>query len=102
MEGNMKTRIAVLAFAALLSLSVEAKPPAPKVPASGAVADESQLVDHGHYVNNSGAEVHSPAHSKTGAPPSGATAKCRDGTFSFSQHHRGTCSHHGGVATWFQ
>ena len=34
------------------------------------------------------------------APPPGATAKCRDGSYSFSQHHSGTCSHHGGVAVW--
>jgi hypothetical protein len=34
-----------------------------------------------------------------GAPP-GATARCRDSTFSFSQHHQGTCSRHGGVAVW--
>jgi hypothetical protein len=33
------------------------------------------------------------------APP-GATARCRDGTYSYSQHHSGTCSHHGGVAQW--
>lgn len=30
----------------------------------------------------------------------GATARCRDGTLSYSQHHQGTCSHHGGVAEW--
>ena len=33
------------------------------------------------------------------APP-GATALCRDGTYSFSRHRSGTCSHHGGVARW--
>jgi hypothetical protein len=33
------------------------------------------------------------------APP-GATAQCRDGSYSYSQHHSGTCSHHGGVAQW--
>src|SRR5438309_11555177 len=33
--------------------------------------------------------------------PAGATALCRDGTYSFSKHHSGTCSHHGGVAMWF-
>src|SRR2546427_11616197 len=33
------------------------------------------------------------------APP-GATARCRDGTYSFSRHRSGTCSHHGGVAVW--
>ena len=34
------------------------------------------------------------------SPPSGATAICRDATYSYSQHHSGTCSHHGGVAKW--
>jgi Protein of unknown function (DUF3761) len=33
-------------------------------------------------------------------PPIGATALCRDGTYSFSRHHRGTCSYHHGVAIW--
>lgn len=32
--------------------------------------------------------------------PAGATAVCRDSTYSFSAHRRGTCSHHGGVARW--
>lgn len=32
--------------------------------------------------------------------PQGATALCRDGTYSFSQHRSGTCSHHGGVSKW--
>lgn len=30
----------------------------------------------------------------------GATAICNDGTPSYSAHHQGTCSHHGGVASW--
>jgi Protein of unknown function (DUF3761) len=34
------------------------------------------------------------------APPPGATARCNDGTYSYSQTHSGTCSHHGGVAAW--
>jgi hypothetical protein len=32
--------------------------------------------------------------------PAGATAKCKDGTFSSSKTHSGSCSHHGGVAAW--
>jgi hypothetical protein len=28
------------------------------------------------------------------------TAKCRDGSASYSAHHSGSCSHHGGVAEW--
>jgi hypothetical protein len=31
----------------------------------------------------------------------GATALCNDGTLSYSQHHQGTCSWHGGVARWY-
>jgi membrane-bound ClpP family serine protease len=34
--------------------------------------------------------------------PSGAMAKCQDGTYSFSSNRSGTCSHHGGVATWLK
>ena len=30
--------------------------------------------------------------------PTGATAKCKDGTYSKSKHRKGSCSHHGGVA----
>jgi len=50
------------------------------------------------YTNVSGHQIHRPMHSNH--VPAGATAHCRDGTYSFSEHHRGTCSHHGGVATW--
>jgi hypothetical protein len=34
--------------------------------------------------------------------PSGATAKCKDGSFSMSKQHSGACSHHGGVASWLK
>jgi hypothetical protein len=73
---------------------------ADQTPAPPKASDESQLIEHGSYVNKDGQVVHSPAHSITGKTPAGATAKCRDGTFSFSRHHSGTCSHHGGVASW--
>jgi hypothetical protein len=39
-------------------------------------------------------------HSVLYSPYNGATAMCRDGTESYSQHHQGTCSFHDGVATW--
>jgi hypothetical protein len=32
--------------------------------------------------------------------PSGASAICRDGTYSYSANRRGTCSWHGGVSRW--
>lgn len=51
-----------------------------------------------HYINSDGACV--PRPTAAAAPPPGATAKCKDGTYSFSTHRQGTCSHHGGVAQW--
>ena len=51
-----------------------------------------------YYLNSSGHCVHRPVQSDRA--PAGATARCRDGTYSFSEHHQGTCSHHGGVAIW--
>ncbi|MFL6735616.1 MAG: DUF3761 domain-containing protein [Sphingomonas sp.] len=50
------------------------------------------------YLNAHGNCVHRPVHESRA--PRGATAKCRDGTYSFSQSRRGTCSWHGGVAVW--
>jgi hypothetical protein len=49
------------------------------------------------YTNVDGNQVRRPV---AGARPAGATAKCRDGSWSSSQHRSGTCSGHGGVAEW--
>jgi hypothetical protein len=43
-----------------------------------------------------------PTVTRPGDAPANATAKCRDGTYSASQTHSGSCSHHGGVAEWYQ
>lgn len=51
-----------------------------------------------YYTARSGHRVHRPV--QASRAPSGASAKCRDGSWSFSESRRGTCSHHGGVATW--
>lgn len=50
------------------------------------------------YVNSRGHCAQRPM--RAARPPAGATARCRDGTYSFSESRRGTCSWHGGVATW--
>lgn len=63
-----------------------------------APTSNSGLSNDNSYINVDGNQVHSPAYSNT--VPSGATAICGDGTYSFSQHRSGTCSHHGGVAQW--
>lgn len=63
-------------------------------------SDSSGLSNDNYYTNVDGNKVHSPAYSTDGDVPSGASAQCRDGTYSFSQNRRGTCSGHGGVASW--
>lgn len=52
------------------------------------------------YTSPAGEHVPSPRRSTNGQVPAGASARCRDGTFSFSRSRRGTCSHHGGVEMW--
>lgn len=59
-------------------------------PYSGSNAD--------YYTNVDGNRIQSPTYYDSA--PAGASAQCGDGTYSFSQHHQGTCSHHGGVAEW--
>ena len=64
------------------------------------IENETELMEHGRYNNKIGETVHAPAHSSNGLIPSGATAQCRDGEFSFSHTSSGTCSRHGGVSKW--
>jgi len=61
----------------------------------------SQIIKQGRgYTNAYGEWVQSPAWTADNQPPQGASAQCRDGSFSFSNTRRGTCSWHGGVASW--
>lgn len=53
----------------------------------------------GYYTNSYGNRVQSPTYYSS--KPAGATALCRDGSYSFSRSRRGTCSHHGGVVEWY-
>ncbi len=97
----MKTFIlAILLALSFAASTANARQPQEPALTQYAEPNESGLVEHKHYVNSSGRTVHSPAHSISGAAPAGATATCRDGSYSFSQHHQGTCSHHGGVSNW--
>lgn len=52
-----------------------------------------------YYTNSMGHIVQSPTYYNN--KPNGACARCRDGSYSFSESRRGTCSHHGGVAVWY-
>lgn len=53
---------------------------------------------NGSYINTAGQTVCRPSYENNG----NATAICKDGTYSYSQNRRGTCSHHGGVQNWLQ
>jgi hypothetical protein len=53
-----------------------------------------------YYTNVSGNRVQAPTYYDS--PPAGACAQCGDGTYSFSQNRRGTCSRHGGVRVWLK
>jgi outer membrane biosynthesis protein TonB len=75
------------------------KAPAP-APTTPAKAPAASCDSADHYVNSSGNCVPRPVQAATA--PSGASAKCKDGTYSFSQHRSGTCSGHSGVAQWLK
>jgi hypothetical protein len=85
---------------ALLAVLGAAAAPAQSSPSATPHAAQATACKSGSYKNVSGHCVHRPVHASSA--PAGATAKCRDGTYSFSQHASGTCSHHGGVAIWIR
>ena len=64
---------------------------APAAPAAGTAMTAAK---------SSTASKSAPTATAGNTDPTGATAKCKDGTYSKSQHHSGTCSSHGGVAEW--
>ncbi|RSN66183.1 hypothetical protein DMH01_04895 [Amycolatopsis sp. WAC 04182] len=78
---------------------VEPKP-AKTPPKTTQAAKAPNLAECGsdHYRNADGVCVHRPSAGPGAAD--GATALCKDGSYSYSQNRRGTCSGHGGVRAW--
>lgn len=75
------------------------KQPVNEVKSIGTKVATQQLdCPNGTYVNSAGDTICSPY--AASSAPVGATAKCNDGTYSSSASRRGTCSGHGGVASW--
>src|SRR5579864_8069774 len=102
----LRWRPYVLAFSLLVSFqpqTISQSQPASQSSASTASDTKPKqgkpnCTNNGTYVNSKGQTVSRPENCS--AAPKGATAQCRDGSYSFSQSRRGTCSHHGGVAKW--
>ena len=79
------------AFAALLLMSAS--------PANAfQQGSPQQDYPYEYYRSTDGSMVHRPTRGNTDYGP--VTAICGDGSRSFSHHHEGTCSHHGGVSEW--
>jgi len=68
--------------------STATAPPEPAPPRSAPAASASTAT---------GQATKTPAAAGQKGPP---TAKCKDGSLSYAQHHTGACSNHGGVAEW--
>lgn len=66
--------------------------------APSSIGRNTTTTGRGFYTNSQSEAVHRPM--RVNQAPPGASAQCGDGSYSFSAHHRGTCSHHGGVAQW--
>jgi Protein of unknown function (DUF3761) len=105
---QLRRLIVVITLSLLLSQQLLTKTPT-QAPGSASSATKTsgtahndsakaKCTDNGTYVNSKGQRV--PRPENCSAAPKGATAQCRDGTYSFSKSRRGTCSHHGGVAKW--
>src|SRR5216684_514803 len=98
MQPKRPSRHAVYALALaliLLSQQIVSQPQSPPPPGTNSSATSNtrppgkvNCTNNGTYVNRKGQTVQRPENCS--APPQGATAQCRDGSYSFSQSRRGT------------
>ncbi|KAA8877276.1 DUF3761 domain-containing protein [Nocardia colli] len=88
----MRTKSLLGLFAAVVGLGALVSAPAAATPVLHAACPASQ------YENIDKKCVPRPQQALT--PPDGATAKCKDGTYSSSLTRKGTCSGHKGVEQW--
>jgi hypothetical protein len=74
-----------------------ATPPAASTPPAGSASSQTSPAT---AKPSSTASSSSSKAAAGNTDPTGATAKCKDGTYSKSKSHSGACSHHGGVDQW--
>src|SRR5438445_3026975 len=101
MLQSMKARIPFTAAAVLIGAMLVGAAIGFLTPAS---ALDPSSPSCGYYTNSAGHQVPRPCGNwrEGEAPPARATARCRDGTWSWSEHPHasGTCSHHGAVSSY--
>jgi|SRR5580692_11062143 len=94
----LRRLVCVVTLATVFFTSLSAQVPQPSPTPPQPQKSQSKCEDTGTYMNSKGETTKRPENCSSA--PQGATAQCRDGSYSFSQSRRGTCSHHGGVAKW--
>lgn len=97
-HGGVDKNAAMKGAGAAASPSAAPTPPPPPAAAPRAPAPPAQgAAPAGKSAAASTARA--PPNAKN-TDPTGAIAKCKDGTYSHAKGHTGACSRHGGVAEW--
>jgi Protein of unknown function (DUF3761) len=99
-SGHGGVQKAAKPSAATTAAATVAAPAAAPAPAPAAPAGAMTAAKPAAAAKSATASKSAPTAAASNTDPTGATAKCKDGTYSKSQHHSGTCSSHGGVAEW--
>jgi len=94
----LRRLVCIVTLATVFFTSLPAQGPQPSPTPPQPQKSQSKCEDTGTYMNSKGETTKRPENCSSA--PQGATAQCRDGSYSFSQSRSGTCSHHGGVAKW--
>ncbi|GAC1516147.1 MAG: hypothetical protein NVS1B4_09670 [Gemmatimonadaceae bacterium] len=106
-HGGVKKWMAKPAAAAKGSAKAEMKPAKPQAmatakPAAAPAKPEAKAAPAMAKPSaGAKADMKTGAAAPTGAP-AGTTAKCKDGTYSQSKTHSGSCSGHGGVSEFYK
>src|SRR4051812_16629457 len=92
-EMTMNRFVSIVLATAMLSTPAVAKSSFRKGPAAHNISYSSfsNLDRHNYYTNKDGIIAHSPAKTLDGSVPKNASAKCLNGTYSFSLNRSGTC-----------
>jgi len=74
------------------------EPKAETPPADGVMCKDGTIVKPGPDA----CSHHGCAPDEAAATAAGATARCKDGTYTHTEERRGACTRHGGVAQWMK